>query len=191
MAETKNYHAIGYGNKDGEIKFGHIHEDGVLAGATLRSGHDSNHYISLDSSGSKTRKHGTICSSPGTFQVLAGENVPSGQNGVFIDAENGDLVIRAKNGRIRILAENIDLIAEGADGKNGVVRVEGNEKVIVKSQIIEINSTTSTKIFSEKTVEVIGKGILNIYGGLIDAADGATKMKGSKGGSTNEDRNKL
>jgi hypothetical protein len=31
---------------------------------------------------------------------------------------------------------------------------------------------------------------LNIYGGLIDCADGATKRKGSKGGSTNEEQNK-
>jgi hypothetical protein len=35
---------------------------------------------------------------------------------------------------------------------------------------------------------MIGKGILNIYGGLIDAADGATKVNGSKYDSDNEAR---
>ena len=82
------------------------------------------------------------------------------------------------------------MIAQGGDGKNGVVQIDGNEKVIIKAPQIDINSKVSTKIFSEKTVDVIGKAILNIYGGLIDCADGATKRKGSKGGSTNEEQNK-
>lgn len=190
MSKTKNYHTIGYGNKDGELKFGHIHEDGVLSSTILRSGHEPNHYITLDSTGEKHRKHGTICRSMGSFQVVAGDNVVDEIPGVYIDAVNGDLVLNAKNGRIRILAENIDIIASGADGKNGVVTIDGNEKVIVKAPIIDVRSKVSTKIFSEKTVDIIGKAILDIYGGLIDVADGATKLKGSKGGSTNEAKNK-
>ena len=190
MADTKNHHTVGYGNKDGELKLGHIHSDGVLSAAIIRSGYESNHYITLDSTGDSHRKHGTISRSPGSFQVIAGDNVPDGIPGVYFDAVNGDLVLNAKNGRIRIIAENIDIIANGADGKNGVVTIEGNDKVIVKAQTIDIRSKVSTKVFSEKTVECIGKGILNIYGGLIDCADGATKIKGSKGGSTNEEKNK-
>ena len=83
------------------------------------------------------------------------------------------------------------MIASGPDGENGVITIDSNEKVIIKSQIIDVNSTASTKIFSENTVNMIGKGILNMYGGLIDAADGATKLKGSKCGSINEEQNKL
>lgn len=191
MPETKNYHTIGYGNKDGELKFGHIHEDGVISSTIIRSGSEPLHYITLDSTGSSTRKHGTISRSMGSFQVIAGDNVPDEVPGVYIDAVNGDLVLNAKNGRIRLLAENIDLIANGPDGKNGVVTIDANEKIIIKAPTIDIRSKVSTKIFSEKTVECIGKGILNIYGGLIDCADGATKLKGSKGGSTNEEKNKL
>jgi hypothetical protein len=98
--------------------------------------------------------------------------------------------IGAPNGRIVIWAQNIELIASGSDGQNGVIQLDGNEKVIIKAPQIDINSKVSTKIFSEKTVDVIGKAILNIYGGLVDCADGATKLKGSKGGSTNEEKNK-
>jgi hypothetical protein len=193
MAETKNYHTIGYGTKDGELKFGHIHNDGVVSSTILRSGHEANHYITLDSTGGATRKHGTISRCTGSYQVIAGDNVPDEVPAVYIDAINGDLVLNAKNGRIRLLAENIDIIADGPDGKNGVVYIEGNEKIILKSPTIDIRSTISTKIFSEKTVDVIGKAILNIYGGLIDAADGATKINGSKpcsGPYTNEEQNK-
>lgn len=190
MAKTQNYHTIGYGTKDGELKFGHIHEDQVLSSTILRSGHEPNHYITLDATGEKSRKHGTICRSMGSFQVVAGDNVPDEVPGVYIDAVNGDIILNAKNGRVRILAENIDLIANGPDGQNGVITIDANEKLILKAPTVDIRSKVSTKIFSEKTVECIGKGILNIYGGLIDCADGATKLKGSKGGSTNEEQNK-
>jgi hypothetical protein len=55
-----------------------------------------------------------------------------------------------------------------------------NEKIIGKAQTIDLNSKISTKIFSEKTVDVIGKAVLNIYGGMVDCADGATEVIGSK-----------
>lgn len=187
MSTPKNSEAIGYGNKNGEIKYGHIHEDGVISSVCLRSGSEAKHYISLDSSGEPHRANGTLCRSTGSFQVQSGDNTPTGQPGIFFDAINGDIILNAQNGRIRILAENIDLIAEGADGKNGVITIESNEKIIINGkQGVDIRSKTSAKIFSEKTVEVIGNGILNIYGGLIESIDGAASggisptTKGSK-----------
>lgn len=191
MTKTKNYHTIGYGNKDGELKFGHIHEDGVLSSFLVRSGYEPLHYISLDATGEKHRQHGTICRSMGSFQVLAADNVPDEQPGIFLHSENGDIVLNAPHGRVRILAKNIDLITTGGDGRNGVITIDGNEKVIIKSPTIDVRSKVSTKIFSEKTVDMIGNAILNIYGGLIDVADGATSIIGSKGGSVVEDRQRL
>ncbi len=190
MAELKNYHTIRYGTAEGEIQFGHITQDNVLSAVLLRNGGSLNHYISMDATGEPHRKHGTICRSPGSFQVKAGDNVEDDVPGVYIEAKSGDLVLRAPSGRVRIEGINIDIVASGFDGKNGVVNINGNEKVIVKSQTIDVSSKVSTKIFSEKTVDMIGRGILNMYGGLVDVADGATTIKGSLGGSTNEEQNK-
>ena len=78
----------------------------------------------------------------------------------------------------------------GPDNEKGTVTINGNEKVVIKAQTIDISSKVSTKIFSEKTVEVIGNGLLNIYGGLVDCADGATQNRGSKTKSNNEDNNR-
>ncbi len=191
MAELKNYHTVRYGTGEGEIKFGHITQDNVLSAVLLRNGASTNHYVALDASGEPHRKHGTICRSPGSFQVRAGDNVGEDIPGVYVEAVSGDLVLRAPSGRVRIEGINVDIIASGGDGQNGVVNINGNEKVIVKAQSIDISSKVSTKIFSEKTVEIIGKGILNMYGGLIDCADGATSVKGSKLFSINEEQNKL
>ena len=193
MSERINYHFNRVGNDHGELRFGHIHQDNNISGVMLRTGEDGGrHYMTMDSSGDidQGRKGSTINVCPGSFAVKAGKDVAKDIPAIYQLAENGDVVIGAPNGRIRIYAQNIELIASGADGQNGVIQLDGNEKVIIKAPQIDINSKVSTKIFSEKTVDVIGKAILNIYGGLIDAADGATKLKGSKGGSTNEEQNK-
>ena len=190
MAERKNYHTLRYGNADGDISFGHIHEDNNLSAVMLRSGQEELHYITLDSTGEDHRKDGTICRSLGSFQVKAGDRVGKGKPGVYLDAVSGDLVLRAPNGRVRIEGINIDLIASGPNGKNGVIRLESNEKVLIKTKIFDANASVSAKIFSDGTVNVIGKTICDIYGGLVDIADGFTEVKGSKGGSTNEDKNR-
>jgi hypothetical protein len=77
-------------------------------------------------------------------------------------------------------AINIDMRASGSGGDNGVIVLDANEKIIVKAPTIDIDSKVSTKVFSEKTVEIIGKSILNIYGGLVDCADGASSVYPSK-----------
>jgi hypothetical protein len=181
MPKPKNYNTCDYGTNDGDIKFGHIHEDGEISSVMLR-GKTSEHYISLEQTGKPHRKSGTICRSRGSFQVKAGDDVKPKTPGIYLEASSGDIVIVAPSGRIRMIAENIDMIASGADGENGVITLESNEKVIIRSKTIDVSSVVSTKIFSEKTVEVIGNGILNIYGGLIEFVEGTTTIKGSKDG---------
>ena len=156
----------------------------------LRNGASKDHYITMDSSGEPHRKHGTICRSPGSFQIRSGDNVKEDVPGVYVEAVSGDIVIRAPSGRVRIEGINIELTATGEDGKNGVVNISANDKVLLRAQTIDASSKVSSKFASEKTVELIGNGILNMYGGLVDVADGATKLKGSKSVSTNEEQHR-
>lgn len=188
MSETVNYNTKGKGTSDGEIKFGHIHDDGVVSGAMIRSGHDPNHYITLDGNNEKGephRKNGTMCISPGSFQIKAGERTPPEQPGIFFLAENGDIVIKSRSGRIRIEAVDIQLISKGYDGKTGSIILDANEKVVINSgQIVSIKSKAATKLESEKTVDIIANSILNIYGGLVEFMDGATSGTAAKGSKT-------
>ncbi len=190
MAERKNWHQVRYGTAEGEIKFGHLHDDNEQSAFIARNGRSKNHYITLDQTGGPNRKHGTICRSPGSFQVEAGSAVPVDTPGIVFDTENGDIVIKAPNGRIRMEAINVDILAIGGDGNNGNIQIEANEKVLVKTKAFDVQSKVSTKIFSEKTVDVIGNSICNLYGGILDCADGSTKVIGSKTPSTNEEQNR-
>lgn len=198
MGKTLNYHMIRYGVAEGELKFGHIHTDNVVSACMLRSGFTFKHYITMDGPGGEDfRKHSTTCRSPGAFQVMAGDGVPENQPGIFLDAENGDIVIRAANGRIRLEAIDIDIRANGADGNRGNVIVDANDAVIMNGQVIDCKAKAAAKFFSEKSCEIAGTTATNIYGGFIDMADGATSVKGSKNPTTGvlgtawEIRNKL
>jgi hypothetical protein len=189
MAEKKNYHTIRYGNKDGELKFGHIHDDENISAFMVRSGYNSLHYITMDATGDSDRKNSTINRSPGPYEIKAGDDVKEDAKAIYIEAVNGDIVLSALNGRVSIQAKNIDLISRGGDNKNGNITLDSNEKISLLSKNIECNATSVAKFFSSGTVEVVGDSILNIYGGLIDACDGATKLNQSKaGGSSVETR---
>jgi len=180
MTKQQNYHTIRYGNKDGELKFGHITDNNETDAFIVRSGADPNHYIEMCSTGSPNRKNGTVCRSTGTFQVKAGDKVRSTSTpenyAIVFEAVDGDILLSAPNGRVKIDAQNIDLVGlRGFDGKNGTITLSANEKIILDSKgSIDIKGAVSTKIFSNDTVNIIGKGILNVYGGLIDFADGSS-----------------
>ena len=191
MAEPINYHPLGYGNEHGEIRFGHIIKNNKY-GAYLRSGSDKTHYMNFQSTGDvkQGQKNSTHFYSPGSFTINCGEDIQGVKNvdgGKRVNplafnllSQHGDIRISAPLGTIKLDAQNIELIATGSDGKNGNIKLNANQKVVVRSPDIEINSTVSTKIFSEGQLDAIGKGIMNIYGGLMDMADGATSLLGSK-----------
>ena len=125
-------------------------------------------------------RQGTVSVCPGTFGVSAGEIVGEGIPGVFIDSNNGDLVLHS-SGRIRLIAEDIDLIAKGSGETNGVIQINANTAVQIQADAVLIDAGNLAKIFSEKTTEVIGNGILNLYGKSIEQLDASAAMKGSTG----------
>ena len=153
MTKQQNYHTIRYWNKDGELKFGHMTENNELDAFIVRSGNDPNHYIEMCSTGGPNRKNGTVCRSTGTFQVKAGDRVKytstPENNAIVFEAVDGDILLSAPNGRVKIDAQNIDLVGlRGFDGKNGTITLSANEKIILDSKgSIDIKGAVSTKIF--------------------------------------------
>lgn len=185
MAKKVNFHTIRYGNKDGELKFGHIHNDEVMSACMLRSGLDGErNYLSFEKDSNRQGWFINRCSA--THNIKCGDLTPYNHPAFYLEAINGDIVLSAKNGRIRMIAENIDIQAKGSDNKNGVVTVDGNEAIRLKTKNLLTESSAISKIVSSGIVEVVGEGILNLYGGLMDCADGATKIKKSKYGSSFE-----
>ena len=104
---------------------------------------------------------------------MAGDRTPEEQPGIYLEASSGDVIIRAPSGKVRIEGVDIELTANGYDGTTGNVNISASEKVILNAgQMVDIQSKVETKIVSEKTVTIIGRSVLNIYGGFIDMVDG-------------------
>ena len=206
MAKKESFHPYFTGTEHGRLSFGTIRKNNEISACMLQSGPDGGrHYITMDSTGNKEKgmRGSTKAFCPGTLTIKSGKDIenytppkikPNNIAGIWCEAENGDIIIKASHGKIRLEAEDVIINANGFDGKSGTVTIDSNDKINLKSQTIDINASVSTKIFSDKTVEVIGKGLMNIYGGLVDFADRTTKGKPSKtcGGavSINEERNK-
>ena len=196
---NKDYRTV-TSTPDALVEVGKVNPDKVVSAFKVTAGHAAGtkvpHYFQMDKTPvdpklkryKETRIGGTIFRGSGTLAIKHGDNTKgsnsksttAGEPGVYIDATNGDLVLKS-NRRIRIEAENIDIIATGDGGEDGVVSITANEKFLVNTKIADIEASSSGKFFSDGTVEVISKGILNIYGNLIECADGYTKTKGSVG----------
>ena len=203
MSKKENLHPYVAGTEHGTLSFGKVNaEANEISACLLESGPDGGrHYIKMQETGSKEdgSKGSTNIVCPGTLTALTGKdivNYPPGSDtprdipAIFYEAENGDIVLTAPRGKIKIAAEAIEIIAKGSDGRTGVVNINADDKILLDAQTIDIQSKVSTKIFSEKTIDMIGKGIMNVYGGLVDFADRTTKGKPSKFPSINEERNK-
>jgi len=196
MADPVNPYRIKYGQRDGEIKFGHLTYDRQIDACLIRNFMNWKHYIELCRTGDESRKDGTIIRAPGSCQIKAGDNVGKGIPGVFVEAVSGDLILRAPSGKVRIEGLDIELNAIGATNETGNINLSANEKVILNAgQMVDISAIVAIKIASDKTVDVIGKTVLNLYGGMIDAADAAATSKTSKGSKSgpwdNEVREKV
>ena len=192
MTKPINYHPYRIGNEHAEIKFGHIIEEKQF-GYYVRTGDDGGrHYIRMRSNGDvkQGQKGSTNFHSPGSFTIDCGQDIrgaKSKDGGKIVNppaynllAQNGDINIAAPHGTIRLSARNIELYATGTDGRNGIIKLDANEKVNIRAPNIDINSTTMLSMFSEGRVNMVGKSIMNVYGGLMDFADGATALLGSK-----------
>ena len=202
MSQKENKHPYQAGTEHGYISFGEVNTySNEIDACKLQNGPDGGrHYIRMQETGSKENgsKGSTHIVCPGALTALTGKdivNYPEGSDtprdlpAIYYEAENGDIILTAPRGKIKIAAEAIEIIAKGSDGRTGVVNINADDKILLDAQTIDIQSKVSTKIFSEKTVDMIGKGIMNVYGGLVDFADRTTKGKPSKFPSINEARN--
>ena len=177
---NKDYHLIS-STVDSSVEQGKVNGNGVVSAFKVRSGESSikPHYFQMDKTGSVDQgiKGGTIFRGQGTFQIKHGdglENVP----GVFIDSGTGDLTL-VSSGRVRIIGENIDLIATGAD-KDGNININAPSKIqITSKQTISILANAQMTVFSGAALFLEGASNVYLTGANVEAIDGATSFKGS------------
>ena len=174
----QNYTAIRYGNDHGSISFGHIHKPGdVTAGVKLQTS-DGEHIFFMDKDGQ--RKGWTTSLSPGNFQVQCGEKKEEAEDSMILNALNGNILICATNGKIRLQATDIELIAVGEGSSKGNIRLDATENISTSSKSFKINSVNSLSFNSPSNMEIAANGVLTLYGSVIRGVTDACAVKDSK-----------
>jgi hypothetical protein len=176
----KNYTAITYGNDHGSVSFGHIHKQGDVTAAVILQTSDGEHQFSLDKDG--PRKGWTTSTGPGNFQVECGSANQEAQDSLILNAKNGNIIIKANNGKIRLEGTDIELIAVGEGGSKGNIRLTATENITTDSKKLLMNASVHYKLMTSGTGEVIANSVLNIYGALMRAVDDSVAKKDAKNG---------
>jgi len=203
MTDTKpswDYSRIG--TTQGELRFGDVHLDGTKLAALIRNTNPSkatDHFMGFGASGKFNGSTWNQC--PGAYQIICGKTPVDGVSFVTY-AENGDIIIGAPAGRIRIFAKDIELISTGDSNTTGFIQLAANGGIEVNSKTnVNIQASSNINIAAEKQVQVTSPGNIKIrgpgcwfedtdfvfgpiVGGItpLGSVDGLKKLIGSLGG---------
>ena len=162
--EAKTYKKNQFNTSEGGSFYGHSMENNAKMAVMLRrifpSPFKRAQYIGLQQGGELDGS--IICSAPSTFQIACGEAPVNDVAGVWY-AENGDIVIAAPKGRIRLSAMSIELIATGDGDKTGWVSVNANTEFNVEAGNVVVNSDDNISLNAEvMDTNVTGKCEYNV-----------------------------
>ena len=126
------------------------------------------------------RKGWTSTVSPGNYQVTCGEDNEEAQDSMFLHASNGNIVVLATNGKLRLQATDIELVAIGEGGSKGNIKMTASENVSIDCKKFQFNAKNYYKLCTSGKADVIANGVLNIYGSVIKGATDGCSLKDSK-----------
>lgn len=150
----------------GNLEIGKECLDGVITGIGLQ-GRKSTHYIHLDATGN--RAGWTLMRNPGVFEIKCGDTVAPNDIGLDIECLNGDINLTATNGRIRLHALDIDILADGEDNKRGHIKIEANQDVKVKAQgAFDLKAETGYRLYTPHVGKIVANTKLNIISNFIN-----------------------
>tara|TARA_B100000902_G_C27243853_1_gene881494 strand:- start:276 stop:923 length:648 start_codon:yes stop_codon:yes gene_type:complete len=173
-----NYTETRYGNDHGSVAFGHIHKPGDVTSAACIQAKTGKHGVFLDNDGQ--RKGWTSSISPGNFQVSCGEANEEAQDTMFLHASNGNIIVLATNGKLRLQATDIELVAVGEGGSKGNIKMVATENISLDCKKFIANAKSLYKIVSPGSAELVANAQMKIYSSVIRGATDGCALKNSK-----------
>ena len=164
------------GNIFGQVEFEHIDRYNNKQAVMIRRifpnpAFRRSQYIGLQMTG---KLNGSInISAPAVYNVRCGEKPVNGFAGITY-AENGDLVLFAPRGRVRIVAQDIDLISEGNGSTTGFINIHSNSVIDMDAAEVRMQADDSVGISAERKVDInsiqkIGLNAANVK--VMESAD--------------------
>jgi len=167
MSEKTNYWTKKISAQDACIIFGGISPEKDVRSSFQVKALDGRHFLSLDQDGQ--RKGWTTLVSPGTTQIKSGLDLKAGQNAIFVEAENGDIIVKATDGNIRFEGDKIEFVAREE------FNVEAHNKIDINSQNINIDARARMRVRANQFLSVDAPCGIEILSGIIKGVSCATK----------------
>ena len=177
MSEKKNYWTQAIGTQDALIQFGGVSSEKDVTSSFKVRALDGRHFFTMDQDGQ--RKGWTTLVSPGATQVITGEDLVKGQNAIFVEAENGDIIIKATDGNIRLEGDKIELVAREE------INMEAHNKIDINSNNVNIDARARMRIRANQFLSIdapCGMQLLSkIFQGVSAATDKPTSYLSTGG----------
>jgi len=155
MSAKKNFWSQVWSAMNGAITFGKLSPKGDVTSSVHIQALDGRHFMSFDEDGERTGY--TLMSAPGSTFIHSGEDLEKQQEAVVILAKNGDIHLKATNGKIKLEALDIELIANG-NAPQGVLWAKANETLKLDGKNVTIDGKQSLKLMTS--------GLMTLRGGL-------------------------
>ena len=183
MSEKKNFWNQVWSAMNGAITFGKISPKGDVTSSVHIQALDGRHFMSFDEDGPRTGY--TIMNAPGSTFIHSGEDLEQQQEAIMILANNGDIHLKATNGKIKIEALDIELIANG-NAPHGVLWANGYETLKLDSKNVTIDGKQSCKVMTTGLMSLRGSLGMQMLSPLIEGVSRAlTKDKLPEPAQTN------
>ena len=167
MSEKTNYWTKKISAQDACIIFVGISPEKDVRSSFQVKALDGRHFFSMDQDGQ--RKGWSTLVSPGTTQIKSGLDLKAGQNAIFVEAENGDIIIKATDGNIRFEGDKIDFVARQE------FNVESHGKIDINAQNINIDARARMRVRANQFLSVDAPCGIEILSGIIKGVSCATK----------------
>ena len=171
--EAPTYKKNQFNTTEGGSYYGHVMENYAKMAVAIRrifpSPFKRAQYIGLQQGGALNG--GILCSAPSTFQINCGEAPVNDVAGVWY-AENGDIVLGAPKGRIRIFAQSIDLISTGDGDKTGYVNIFANANFEVQSKDMVMTADSKISISADSDININTPGKTQVDTGSWKVIEG-------------------
>ena len=140
---------------------------------------DGHHQMYMEVRGERTGT--TTFVGPKNFNIVHGEKNVEDDTTIFIEATNGDLIIKAHNGKLRMYGTDIEMHATGSsDSSKGNIRMFANENIELDSKKIVGNAKNLLKLCSPGTVDMAANSVMNVYGSVLKLVDDSCRIKNSQ-----------
>jgi hypothetical protein len=178
MTKSRNLETKDIRTKDGNLRFGHIHDDETKSSIMLQ-GQGGLEFITIEQVGLRPGWIWSRCR--GRYQIMCGDNVKEDEVAYYLNTSGGSGTSKGNveivtKGTFKINAENIELIASGNDNKNGIISLKSNEKIELDSKQINIKAEEAMSLYASD-LNTSAKNIMKMTAGSFQRLSSASALK--------------